>query len=392
MNRLANRLSSLGLLVLFLAGLYYLTVEVVRLNPTADKFTVTLHLPQSGGLLTRSEVTYRGVPVGQVIGIRLRPDGVAVDLHLNEGTRIPRDSAVRVAGLSVAGEQYVDVRPRSDGGPYLANGAVIDDAQTPTHFATLLANITELADQVDPEKIRLIFDELSTAVTGTDQHLRTIVSGSDRLLADLQDVLPETVRILRNGRTTLDTVVELRDELRRLGTSAPVVARELKAADPQLRSLLDQSPETLRLVDALLVEIEPEVEALLHDIDGVGQVLSPRTGALSVLFPELQRAGQAMSTLGGDRLNVLIDLWPRVGCPYGTKERPPTEAGWPKPRLDAYCPLAHPELQQRGAYNAPRPANDPTRTDQTPAAQPQPRAVRTGEWFRDYLTFLDVAP
>lgn len=49
--------------------------------------------------------------------------------------RIPRDSAVRVAGLSFAGEQYVDFRPTGTSGPYLTDGAEIsvrEPGSTPT--------------------------------------------------------------------------------------------------------------------------------------------------------------------------------------------------------------------------------------------------------------------
>lgn len=386
MSRLKRSMSTLGLIVLFLVGLAYLGLRIVRIDPTAESFVVTMHLERSGGLLERSEVTYRGVPVGRVADIRLRPNGVDVDLRVDADARIPRDSAVRVAGLSVAGEQYVDFRPRRDGGPYLTTGAEIHDAETPPHFASLLASITRLAEQVDPDKIRGIFDEVSTAVTEAEGDLDTLLTGGDQLLAGLEEVLPETLRILRNGKVTLDTVVDLRDELQRIGRSGPLVARELKAADPDLRKLLDASPETLALVNTLLADIQPDVEALLHDLANVGSVLAPRTSALSLLFPELERAGGAMSALGGDRLHVLIDLYPRINCPYGTPERAPTEAGWPKPYLDAQCPIAHPELQQRGSYYVPRPADDPTRTDR-PANEERPRAD-TNDWYRRYLQRL----
>lgn len=400
MKRWQNTVSNLALLALLIAGLSYLLFGVVRIDPTANPLTVTVHLANSGGLLNRSEVTYRGVEVGKVKAIRLEPGGVAVDLRIDEHTRIPADSLVRVAGLSAAGEQYVDFRPRSDGGPFLLDGAVIDqhNVELPTHFAQLLTNITELAKQVDPDKIRVIFAELSTAVSGSAADLRTILDGSDQLLGDLEKVLPETLRIVRHGAVTLDMVVDLRDELRRLGKSGKAAAGALKDADPALRALLDKSPQTLRMVNTLLTDIQPDTEAVLTDLANVVSVAAPREAALRQFFPQLENGTEALSKIAdGGHLRVVADLWSKINCDYGTPARPPTEGGWPPPRLDAQCTTAHPELQQRGSYNAPRPADDPTRDGQRHSAgapasastdQREPQSPATADapdWYRLYL-------
>ena len=38
--------------------------------------------------------------------------------------KIPADLEAEVRSVSAVGEQYVDLRPRTDSGPYLQNGAV----------------------------------------------------------------------------------------------------------------------------------------------------------------------------------------------------------------------------------------------------------------------------
>lgn len=407
MNRWRNRLSNLALLTLLCVGLYYLLIHIVRIDPTADPQRVTIHLATSGGLLDRSEVTYRGSQVGKVAEIGLRPNGVAVELLIDEDARIPVDSEVRVAGLSVAGEQYIDFRPRTDSGPFLADGAVIGEheVETPTHFAQLLANITGLAEQADPDKLRLIFNEMSAATSGTADDLGAIIDGGDTLLAGLEDVLPETLDTVRNGSTVVDMVVDLGDEQRRIGRAGKVLASELKESDPEIRELLAKSPGALRDLNGLLTEIRPTTDAMLGDLLAVSEVVAPRTDALSSFFPELAKGGDALSKVAdGGLLRVVTDIWPRVDCDYGTPARPPTEGGWPEPHLDARCPEVHPELQQRGSYNAPRPANDPAARQSTGArAAPRvsgapstarPPAVRfetsnaASAWYTGYFALI----
>ena len=48
--------------------------------------------------------------------------------------KIPADLQAEVRSVSAVGEQYVDLRPRTDSGPYLQNGSVIT-AENATHPA-----------------------------------------------------------------------------------------------------------------------------------------------------------------------------------------------------------------------------------------------------------------
>ena len=52
-------------------------------------YVVSADLAQSGGIFVGAEVTYRGVTVGKVEGMRLSGDGVVVDARLDRGTEVP---------------------------------------------------------------------------------------------------------------------------------------------------------------------------------------------------------------------------------------------------------------------------------------------------------------
>ena len=55
--------------------------------------TVKMELRATGGLYRFSNVTYRGVQVGKVIGIRLTRNSAEVTLSLNSSPKIPRGLA-----------------------------------------------------------------------------------------------------------------------------------------------------------------------------------------------------------------------------------------------------------------------------------------------------------
>ncbi len=81
------------------------------------RITVKLELPATGGLYRFSNVTYRGVQVGKVTGVELTETGAEATLRLDTSPKIPADLQADVLSVSAVGEQYVDLRPRTDSGP-----------------------------------------------------------------------------------------------------------------------------------------------------------------------------------------------------------------------------------------------------------------------------------
>jgi phospholipid/cholesterol/gamma-HCH transport system substrate-binding protein len=370
-------LSNLGLLVVLVVGVVYVLLGVVGIDPRNDRKLVTINLTQSGGLLDRSEVTFRGVPVGKIKDIRLRPGGVSVDVLVDENAKIPADTDVVVAGLSAAGEQYLDFRPRTDSGPFLADGAVIEEQRTtlPTPFAELMVHLNQFSSQIDPKKLDVVITELAKAFSGAGPDLKKILDGGDYLLAGLEGVLPETVSLLDNGKILLNTASDLQGQLGRLATAGTTLGDTLRAADPSIRALLDQAPGALDLVDGLIKENKPTMAALLGDLSTVSEVVSLRLPGLGSLLPDMADGSRALTgVVQNGALVALVDIYPRLACDYGVPRRPPTEGGSPPPPLYNYCKQSGPTLQQRGSANAPRPSGDDT-------AGP-PRGVTGGERTR----------
>src|SRR6202011_2733993 len=89
------------------------------------RYTVTVELPQNGGLYSSSNVTYRGTEVGRVQSVHLTNTGVEAVLSLKSGIEIPRDLKAEVHSQSAVGESYVELLPRNGTSPPLKDGDVI---------------------------------------------------------------------------------------------------------------------------------------------------------------------------------------------------------------------------------------------------------------------------
>ena len=100
-------------------------------------------------------VAYRGVRVGQVGKLVLTHDGVDAYLDIDKGwdDKIPADTLAVVGNRSAVGEQYVDLQPQTDHGPYLHDGSQIATADTriPLPTQKLLGDISTTVESVNQQ-------------------------------------------------------------------------------------------------------------------------------------------------------------------------------------------------------------------------------------------------
>ena len=103
----------LAFAVITVLSISYVLVHYIGIGRTllGQSYTAYVDLPDSGGIFTTASVTYRGVEVGRVGNIALRPDGIRVALLLDNHDHIPADVAAVVGNGSALGEQYVDLQP-----------------------------------------------------------------------------------------------------------------------------------------------------------------------------------------------------------------------------------------------------------------------------------------
>ena len=356
-------LSAAGLVMVLVVATGYLLFGALRVNPFASQYKVTVQLPESAGLLPNQDVTLRGVPVGRVQQLDITPSGVNALVNVKSTVKIPESSAVRVSGLSPAGEQYIDFVPESDRGPFLADGSVIalGKATVPVSLAELLANADGALAQTDTDKLELIRRELSLSDAGP-QKLADIIDGGTFLLSTLDSVLPETSSLLRSSRSVFTLIADKNAGIDVASDNLTESFVGINKMRDGYRRLTDQAPGTLTSVDNLFIDNSDTMVQLLGNLTTTSRLLYLRVPALNALFPSyrtslLDALGTTMHDHG---LWATGDIYPRYSCDYGTPRLPPSSADYPEPFMYTYCRDDHPGILIRGAKNAPRPAGDYT--------------------------------
>jgi phospholipid/cholesterol/gamma-HCH transport system substrate-binding protein len=286
-----DRATKVKVLVFLLAsavGIGYVAVRYAGIGAglLGGRYTVHLELSSTGGLFVNAPVTYRGVPLGRVEALTLMADGVRADLALEGDVRVPADLTAAVALRSAVGEQYVDLRPRTDTGPYLADGDTIprDRSSLPLPVETLLAGLDALVGSIGVDNVRIVVDELGRAFEGNEAALRRILDATSLLLADAQRHLPETLALLRDGRTVLTTQAESAGAIRRWADSLARLAATLRRADPDLRRLLTAGPPAAAELIGLLRDLDPTIGVLLGNLVTVNDIAVRRLNGIELIL------------------------------------------------------------------------------------------------------------
>lgn len=346
---------------IFVLGVIYAGFSLVGLDAINRPYVVKAELATSGGIFTGAEVTYRGVRVGVVGPMRLTSDGVSVDLKIDRDKKIPADGTVAVvANKSAVGEQYVDLRPPHGGGPFLRDGDTIDRAHTelPIEISKVLLDLDSMVASIDKENLRVLIDELGTAFEGTAPSIDTLITSGNQFTESLQSALPQTLRLIDEGRTVLDTARQTSSQFRTFAKGLATLTDTLRASDPDIRRLLHNGEEAAKELDGLIEPNQQAIAVLLGDlvtINRIGVARLAGTRQTLVALPEVVKR-LPIALIDGQLHNGLVVHDHPPACTYAADERLPTERTAKPADLTQQCNPA--EGGKRTSCYAPPPSNE----------------------------------
>ncbi|WP_137724904.1 MCE family protein [Prescottella subtropica] len=283
-SRLA-RWQLVAFIVVAVLGIGYVGAKYVRLDSLLGfgEYRVDVELAHSGGIFTNAEVTYRGVPVGRVGDLALTENGVSVALMIDNGAPpIPASARAVVANRSAIGEQYVDLQPDTDQGPFLAEGSVIaePDTATPVPVEDLIGSVDKLARSVPVDSLHTAVVELGKAFTGKGEDLQVLVDSLGRFTETATEALPQTLTFISDGRTALDTQANQSGAIREFSDGLLQVAAQLKSSDPDVRRLIGTGKEATDTVGKLVADSGSALTTDLTNLATTLRTVGPRSIAL----------------------------------------------------------------------------------------------------------------
>jgi phospholipid/cholesterol/gamma-HCH transport system substrate-binding protein len=304
-------LGAAGLVVIALvAGLLIATYQKA-FKPVVH---VTVHADRAGLLLDKgARVRLSGVPVGEVRGTDLQPDGtVDIEVALDKGSagQVPSDVTAAIRGTTVFGSKFVDLElpgkaPSKAGFTQVAaTTAIVDGAVVQARDVTVEANDVfahgmKVLQAVNPAELNSTLTAMSTALDGRGQKLGEFFTDWNGYLAQVDAHLPALESDLQSAPGVLETYADVAPALIATGdnlgrTSATLVANAQQLHDvlvgvvsaagaartllQAVASPLDGFVREWLSVTALGAEYAPEIGCVIHDLREHVKVFNPFLG------------------------------------------------------------------------------------------------------------------
>ncbi len=370
-----TRIQLLVFAVITLLGVSYVGARYAHLDRLVvdGDYTVVAHYPDSGGIFTGAEVTYRGVGIGSVGDLVLTDKGVDVELDIDkEWDKIPRDTIALVGNRSAVGEQYVELQPQTDDGPYLVEGSEIDDVATPIATEKLLGDLSATVASVDRDALRTTVEELGKAFAGTGPDLQKIIDTGNSFIETANDNFDVTTALIRDSNTVLTGQLATQSSLRTFATQLSSFSTALAGADKDLRKVIDSGSVAATQLRTFLEQNGVELSDLLSNLVTTGRVTVkhiPGIKQLLVVYPYAVGAGQVVVGRNGDgdwdaHFGLILSTTMPCKTGYSTERLNPNTQRYDDPPMpDVGCTDTDPKVNPRGLQNLQRPAPGTTSYD-----------------------------
>lgn len=362
-----TKLQLLVFAIITLVGVSFVGARYARLDRVFvdDSYTVVAHFAESGGIFAGGEVTYRGVGVGEVDKLELTEDGVDVYLEIqNEYDAIPADTHALVGNRSAVGEQYVELQPNADDGPYLTDGGEIsvENTETPIATDTLLTNLSNTVSSVDQQALSTTISELGEAFAGTGEDLQRIIDTGNSFLETADENFDVTTALIEDSNVVLRGQVASESALRNFASQLSLFSTTLAGADRDLRRVIDTGSFAANQLRTFLEANRVDLSELIRNLTTTGEVIVKRieaTGHILSVYPYVVEGGftvvdKSVSGMYDAHFGLVITT---VGMCYNgydpSEKRRPNDGSNRPMDMDAGCVDPPTKSNPRGAQNLP---------------------------------------
>jgi len=238
-----SREQKIGLFFVVGIVLLFIAIELtLGLGFFHARYPIQASFPDVQGLDTGADVLLAGLKAGRVDSMRIEGRRVVVEMMIDRRYEVKKDSIARLDFRALSGERFVSISLGSPTAPAAAPGDTID-GETPASFAdvvdrmgTVAENVSALTESLRSNSERLlanladVVEQNRDALGGTVQHLASITGKLDQGTG--------TLGLLLNDPALYDRVTsamgDVQDSVRDLGS----VARSLSEGKGTLGKLV----------------------------------------------------------------------------------------------------------------------------------------------------------
>lgn len=268
-----------------------------------DRKTLVAHFPRTVSVYEGSDVRVLGVPVGTVDKVEPSGTDVVVTMSYPADVKIPEDAKAVIIAPSVVGDRFVQLTPAYDGGPTLADRAVLDTSRTavPLELDQIYQSLDDLTTALGPDganKHGALSDLLvSTAknFSGQGEKFNQTIQDLSKLTGTLDDNREELFSTAARLERFVNTLAKNDDTVRTFNKSLADVSALLAGERTDLAASLRNLAVAMGQVSTFVKENEASLGRNITGLNRVAKVLVRQRAALD---ETLSAAPVALVNLG----------------------------------------------------------------------------------------------
>jgi len=238
---------------MILLALGFFTIVLSRENIFSATYRVEVLFDNVKGLREGDNVFVRGVSVGKIKSLQIRPDGVHVGVNLEQPVELHEDYAIEILPSSVLGGRYLNIYEGSHSAPEMPKGAVIKGV-TPVDLIDEATKTTQMIKKaLDEGKI---IDNLKSTMAQLNEVTAKLSKGEGtigKLMSDDQ-VYNDLHEITSNLKDISDRAAKGKGSI-----------GKLLSEDDQLYNNLLEASASIKSISASIEKGEGTVGKLVKD-------------------------------------------------------------------------------------------------------------------------------
>jgi phospholipid/cholesterol/gamma-HCH transport system substrate-binding protein len=318
------RLSRVGVAVVLAVCLVAGIVVALRVQNVVSRVNVVAYFDNSNGIFVGDDVVILGVPVGKIEKIEPQPQRAKISFWYDDKYKVPADAQAAVISPAVVTPRAIQLLPAYNGGPALADHAVIPLERTavPVEYDDLRQQLEKLTQTLQPTRpggvstlgafintaadnlrgqganIRESLIRLSKVFSTLGDHSQDIF-GTVKSLAALVSALQDSTDLLRQLNGNLSAVTGLlSNDPNEVGNAV----KDLNDVLGDVTSFVRDNRESLGTTSDKLTELS---KTLVESLDDIKQTLHVAPNAFQNFVNIYEPANAALT--GALALNNFAD-------------------------------------------------------------------------------------
>jgi phospholipid/cholesterol/gamma-HCH transport system substrate-binding protein len=261
----------------------------------------TAYFAEAAGLQPGNEVRIAGVTVGQVTGVSLAGDKVAVTFRVRRAWIGNRTTAA-IEIKTVLGDKYLALDPRGTKPQDPAAAIPLSRTSSPYDVTQAFSGLGQQISQINTAELAKSLQTLSAAFAATPPYVRSALHGLAALSASVASRDAAVTSLLASARKVAATLARETGSFRSLLVDGNLLIAELKQRQAAIRSMLISTEALAVQLSGLVNDDQAQLQPALAALDQVTSVLerdqADLATALSLAGPYYKLLG---NTLGNGR-------------------------------------------------------------------------------------------